>query len=255
MSALLKLVLVVFFTTISFVGFSQTKVTVIGDSNYFPYSYKEGGEMKGIYTEIMKTAFSRMSGYNISVDGMPWKRGLAKTKKGEIFAIYPPYLRPKARPFINPYSESILGENVILLCHKDIFNKSRSKWPEDFYGLNIGQNNGFDFIDDAHRNAVKSGKIKASYAKSATANIRKLDKKKIDCYINDRFVVLQEAKKQGKMSSFKEGPTLKTEQGYLGFAKNGKFPFKNDFIAKFNTVIKQMKASGEIQKILDKYKK
>ena len=39
---------------------AETEVVVYSDDNYLPYAYKEGGQARGIYTEILKKAFARM---------------------------------------------------------------------------------------------------------------------------------------------------------------------------------------------------
>jgi hypothetical protein len=33
---------------------AETEVVVYSDDNYLPYAYKEGGQARGIYTEILK---------------------------------------------------------------------------------------------------------------------------------------------------------------------------------------------------------
>jgi len=42
---------------------------------------------------------------------------------------------------------------------------------------------------------------------------------------------------------------ISLENGYLGFAKTNrsKFYFKDDFVKKFNTIIREMRESGEIR--------
>ena len=50
-------------------------VIVYADNNYAPYSYEEGVAVKGIYSEILKSAFSRIDGYKVKIKSVPWKRG------------------------------------------------------------------------------------------------------------------------------------------------------------------------------------
>ncbi len=46
-----------------------------------------------------------------------------------------------------------------------------------------------------------------------------------------------------------------TDKGFLGFTDrdDGKFPFKDDFVRKFDTVIYEMRKSGELQEIVDDF--
>ncbi len=51
-------------------------VTVIADEAYPPYSYKKDGKMTGIYTDILRAVFYGMPDYKVTIEGVPWKRGL-----------------------------------------------------------------------------------------------------------------------------------------------------------------------------------
>jgi polar amino acid transport system substrate-binding protein len=240
-------------------------VVVYASQDYPPYSYKENGEIKGIYTEIFKKAFSRLEGYKVKIAPIPWKRGLSYLEHGKGFALYPPYYRPKERPYIWPYSIPILEEKVVVFCREEIFTKSsRSNWPEDYYELTIGNNAGYSIGGDKFWKAVKTGKIKVIETDGNERNILKLGSKRTDCYMNDRLSILWELKhlkakgkydEGGIHAKLLEGATISVEKGFLGFTDrdNGKFPFKGDFVRKFNTVLHEMQKTGELKKIMDDF--
>ncbi|OQX21985.1 MAG: ABC transporter substrate-binding protein [Desulfobacteraceae bacterium IS3] len=244
--------------------FSGIYVSVYADDDYPPYSYKEEGKLTGIYTEILMTAFSRMEGYKVNIKPVPWKRGLDYLEKGTGFALYPPYYRPKERPYIKPYSIPILGEKIVVFCKENVLAQPRPDWPKDYYGLTIGNNAGFLSGGDDFWDAVKSGKIKVEEAKGTRLNILKLGENRFDCYMNDRLSTLWELnrlKKNGEYDEggrhvkIEEGATVSVEQAFLGFTDRdkGKFYYKDDFVMKFNAVIADMKNKGEIQKIIDDF--
>ena len=52
-----------------------------------------------------------MPDYNVTIKGVPWKRGLLQIEGGKNFALYPPYKRPKQRPYME-YDMSILDEKL-----------------------------------------------------------------------------------------------------------------------------------------------
>jgi polar amino acid transport system substrate-binding protein len=243
---------------------ADIKVEVYADEGYPPYSYKESGEEKGIYTEILKKAFPRMKGYKVKISPFPWKRGLSYLKYGKGFALYPPYHRTEDRPYIWPYSIPILDEKVVVFCREEILVQPRLKWPEDYYGLKIGNNSGFELGGKKFWKAVKEGKIKVQEVKTNAQNIILLGKKRTDCYMNDRLSILWELKRLkaegkydegGKHAKLLEGAPITIEQGFLGFTDrdDGKFPFKDDFVRKFDTVIYEMRKSGELQEIVDDF--
>lgn len=237
-------------------------VTVYALHDYPPYSYKDDKEIKGIYTKILREAFSRMKGYDVFISATPWKRGLKYLEQGNGFALYPPYYRPIERPYIHPYSVPILEEKVVVFCSEKILQQSRPNWPEDYYGLTIGNNSGYKLGGEKFWKVSKEGKIKIEETDGNLKNILKLGAGRTDCYINDRLSILWELnrlKKSGEYkdhyTKIKEGPVISSEQGFLGFTDrdNGRFYFKNDFVMKFNSIMIEMKTRGEVQKIINNY--
>ncbi|MDP6777882.1 MAG: ABC transporter substrate-binding protein [Candidatus Latescibacteria bacterium] len=243
---------------------AQTDVVVYADENYPPYSYRESGEAQGIYAEILKAAFGRMDGYRVTIKPVPWKRGLRLLELGKGFALYPPYRRVEERPYIRPYSTPILDEKVVVFCRSDVIASPRPLWPEDYYGLRIGINAGFRVGGDAFWSAVEEGKIKVDESRGNSENLLKLVRGRLDGYLNDRISILWELKRLRKDEAYREGTahagivegaTVATEQGYLGFTgrDGGRFPFKDHFVEELNAIIDEMKKSGEVQGIVDKY--
>lgn len=238
-------------------AFSKQQVSVIGDGSYFPYSYLEGGENKGIYHDILTEAFSKMEGYEVTIKLQPWKRGLNDLKTGKVFGLYPPYYRPKSRPWINPYSTSILDEVVVVVCNKDrVAGKKFVKFPQDYAGVSFGNNSGYQSGGKEFMDMVASGAISMTETKDTSSNLKKLKHGRVDCYINDRLAILTEAKKMGGADWFIETSIIATEQGYLGFSKGtDNFPYTDDFVKAFNSIISEMKSSGRIEEIVSEFLK
>ncbi|CAN7566976.1 ABC transporter substrate-binding protein [Rugamonas sp. R1(2021)] len=236
-------------------------VTIYADAGYPPYSYEKDGKPAGLYYEIVRAAFARMRGYKIDVQAVPWKRGMALIRSGAGFALYPPYLNTKDEPWTWPYSLPLYEERVAAVCRKDVLAaKPRKRWPEDFYGLTIGNNAGFIVGGEAFEKAVRAGSLRVEEGKDSATNILKLGMKRIDCYINDRVSIqwtLNQLKAEGKYdeggahAELAEATVIAVEQGFLGFTDrdNGKFTYKSDFVRQFDTIIYQMKRTGEIDNI------
>lgn len=256
---LYKRIFLILLSTLCFSTFPKDiEITVYCDDSYPPYSYLENDQIKGIYTEILLEAFSRMDGYTITIKALPWKRGLLLLKSGKGFAIYPPYYRPNDRPFLD-YSIPILSEEIVALCREEILNIPRKKWVTDYIGLNVGINRGFKSIPEEDVN-----KIYIQEFGNNKTNILKLGLGRIDCYVNDKIAMLWTLKKLksngkydegGRHSKLFVGATISSESGYLGFTNmnNDEFYYKEDFKMNFNQVIKNMQKSGEISKIVEKY--
>ena len=237
----------------------QISVTVYADDSYPPYSFTQEGAARGIYTDIMRLAFSRMERYNVTIKPAPFKRGLKLLEAGRAFALYPPYFYSNQRSYIKPYSVPILQEEVVVYCNKK--PPVSSTWPDDFYGLKIGINDSYSIGGEQFWIAEKEDKISIEPAIDNRENILKLKTKRIDCYINDKLSILWEVKRM-KLSGelpqdkdFELGISVSTEQGYLAFAEDpdNRYPFKEDFVEQFNAIILEMQNNGEITNLLNRY--
>ena len=82
-----------------------------------------------------------MPDYNVELKGKDWKQSLAQIQKGFIFALYLPYKRAD-RSYM-AFEMPFLDEDVVVYCRKEVFEKARLNWPEDYYGLTVGNNSGF----------------------------------------------------------------------------------------------------------------
>jgi polar amino acid transport system substrate-binding protein len=234
-------------------------VTIYGDGSYKPYSYDDDGVSKGIYTEIIKKIDAKMDGYDIKVKMIPWKRGLKVIEDGTGFAIYPPYKHVEKRPYIWPYSEPILEEKVVVVGKKDVV-EGKTNWPKDYYGLKIGENRGFKIGGDKFYQAIEDEKLVREESGGNDSNLRKLTMGRIDAYLNDElssYWTLTNLVKDGKIKNSDEiitGAVVNSEMGYLGYSKKFESDWKQDFIEKFNKALIELKKTGEIEKMIQKYK-
>ncbi|HJV00357.1 MAG TPA: transporter substrate-binding domain-containing protein [Burkholderiaceae bacterium] len=243
-------------------GAAPIAVTIYGDDDYPPYSYLENGEMKGIYTAIIRAALKKMPDYQVELQPVPWKRGLVKLETGESFALYPPYLREAERPYM-AYSEPIMAEQLVVYCNRPaIAQRTLKHWPADYYGLRIGYNAGFLSGGKAFDEAARAGRLSALPARSSRLNLLKLLKGRIDCYLNDRLSIEWELGKlrhekliEAGALEVRETAALSAEQGHLGYTMrdDGRFPYKQDFIRQFNAIIRDMKQDGEIRHTVERF--
>jgi polar amino acid transport system substrate-binding protein len=236
-------------------------VTIYADAGYPPYSYEKDGKPAGLYYDIVRAAFAHMRGYKIEVQAVPWRRGMALLKSGTGFALYPPYMNTKDEPWTWPYSMPLLEEHVVAVCRKDVLAaRPRKRWPEDFYGLTIGNNAGFIVGGEAFDQAVKAGKLRMEEAKDSETNIIKLGMRRIDCYINDRISIQwtrEQLKAEGKYdeggahAEVAEAIQISAKQAYLGYTDRdqGRYTYKSDFVRQFDSAIQQMKRNGEMDAI------
>lgn len=239
-------------------------VTIYADAGYPPYSYEQDGKAVGLYHEIVQAAFARMRGYKITIQPVPWKRGMALLQSGAGFALYPPYMNTKDEPWTWPYSRPLYEEHVVAVCRKDVMAGGRTRWPEDFYGLTIGNNSGFIVGGEAFDKAVSEGHVRIAEARDSATNILKLKLRRIDCYINDRYSIewtTRQLRAEGKLpdgagqAEVVEAAVIAVKSGYLGYTNRdkGRFAYKADFVRQFDAAVDDLKRSGEIDRIVRAY--
>lgn len=236
----------------------KIKVTIYSDEAYPPFTYEKNGEAAGIYTDILTKIFAEMDGYDVSIVTLPWKRALKYIETGQGFAIAPPYKYPAKRPYIGTYSEPILDEKVALLCRKDVPDHKKLQWPEDFERFRIGINRGYVIGGNQFLNAYARDKMHIDEAENSGNNLIKLAMGRIDCYLGSRLSINWYLNKMLKKKTIPQNVAdiidyssySTTESGYLGFtAKDKAFPFKKDFIRKFNKILSKLKKDGTVNRI------
>ncbi|MFT5503998.1 MAG: polar amino acid transport system substrate-binding protein [Gammaproteobacteria bacterium] len=239
-------------------------VEILVNDSHAPYTYKESDEAKGIYIEIMKRISSRISGYDMVFNPVPWQRAKTEIQKGTAFSFVPPYYHGHDWPYVWPYSLAIMDESVVLVCRAEIMKSKRPNWPSDYLGLIIGNNTGYDgFGGTSFRQLVQKKKISLKEVKTTRQNILMLIRGRTDCYMANRLSLAWEMKKLRDLgqiddlaeSAITESLVISSDAVYMGFTDrdDGLFHFKRDFHEKFNNELYKMTKSNEIQEIAEKY--
>lgn len=235
------------------------EVVIYGDDDNPPYSYIEANsKISGIYAEIIQAVTDKMPEYKVSLKPIPWIRGLKMLETGEAFALFPPYLKSE-RTYIE-YSKALLSETISLYCSEKIMKKARTHFPEDFKGLRIGVNAGFLLTNSFNRARIEKI-FKVEESKSNETNILKILSDRIDCYAVPGLSVTHTLRdlKYRKIipENFRmlKAYDFEPEIGYLGFTTKGtkQFPFRNDFIKKFNQNFETLSKDGTINTIIHRY--
>ncbi len=232
-------------------------VVIIGDDDYAPYSYVEAGHFKGMYVDILTEAGRRLApDYAITLQPLPWKRGLLGMEAGTAFALFPPGLKAE-RDYIQPYSVPLYRETVVLFCNSETMQVPRKSFPDDFVGLRIGVNLGF-LLSERLMQAAKQGLVKLDAVKGNDSNLKKLALNRINCYASDRTAALYSMKRlhayfSNSSFSLQETVELSGENTYIGYSARNNPAYKADFIKKMNLVLETMRANGDIARIESNY--
>ncbi len=246
---------------------SDTQVTILADDAYRPFSFEENGEAKGIYIDVLRTAFSRMNGFEVKIKPVPWKRGKKMMEVGEGFGLTPAFFHGHDWPYLYPYSLPFYTETIMAVCAEEFLESPRPVWPDDYKGLKIGNVAGFDgWGGDAFRTLVKEGKIGYEETKGSKEVILKQGLMRTDCIMMEEKAFdyqFNRLKKKGiydeggKHARLKKGAVIGKDPVYIGYSRTaremGKYPFQFEFMQALDSVLYKMVKSGEIEKIMSAY--
>lgn len=248
---ILKKIIPAIFLSVCFkaLALEPIHITILADDDFPPYSYAENGELKGIYVDLVNRAADLLRPhYQITLEGVPWQRGLMMMEQGRAFAIIPPYLHEVTRPYIKPYSVILQEEVVVAFCHQGTpLIKALKDSKKLDTAINIGINAGYIVLNETYQQAVNNKNIHVWENKSTEANLMKLITHKIDCYVNDRVAIVQNLKrlqvklKNTDISSLVEMDEISRKSAHIGYANNNLFPFKADFVEKMNAALLKVK--------------
>lgn len=236
-------------------------VVILCDAGYPPYSYAEGDEAKGIYTDVLRAAFARMPEYRVHIRPVPWARGLSELSQGRAFALYPPYRRPGERPWMD-YSRPIVRETLVVFLRAEVARTiEQERFPQAYRGLRIGQNRGFlNVVDQDYQAMLAKGELRQINSKDNRTNLVMLYRGRLDAYINDRRAVLWELEQMRRDGLFDEnsldwlveGPWLSGEEGYLGYTRinTSTYPYQGDFKKRLDAILFDLEREGVIYSII-----
>lgn len=235
------------------------KILVVGES-FPPFEYKnEKGDVVGIDVDISKVIFKKL-GVDVEYNIQPWARAWSMIEEGKADAVFTTSRKDKRKPFLYYPTEDMWKSEFVF------FVKKGSSIADGGYaavtGKSIGVVRGNSYHDtfwaafpytDAEKTKLH-GDLKPS--KDLASNFRKLAAGRIDVVIADRTVGLATAKQEGLLDKVSAQSTVLFGKGYpMPFAKKSTYAGIEELSKKFEAELIALKASGEYQKIMDKWLK
>jgi len=239
------------------VGVHADTITIKSDE-WCPFNCEPGSDSPGYMIEVARIIFQK-AGHTLIYESMPWSRSIDQTRKGNIDAI-PGASKGEVPDFIFPDEE--FGASMTYF-----FVKKGTSWKyKDVSSLakvRIGVQDDYEYgegIDEYIEKNKNTTSVQAVKSEDPVSlNLKKLIKGKIDAVPEDKLVFLYNAKKMGVLDQVEEVgviPTLNMEdfeatKVYIAFSPAN--PKSVEYAKLLSNGIKEMRASGELQKILDKY--
>ena len=243
---------------ISFPAVIQADTITVKSDEWCPFNCEPGSDAPGYMIEVAQIIFKK-AGHELIYENMPWSRSIDHARKGKIDAI-PGATKGEVPDFIFPDEE--FGASITYF-----FVKKGTSWKfkdiSSLEGIRIGVQDDYEYggmIDEyieKNRDTQKVQVVKSD--DPVTLNLKKLVKGNIDAYPEDKLVFLYKAKSMGVLEQVEEAGVIPVDNKedfeatkiYLAFSPVN--PKSAEYAKLLSDGIKEMRASGELQKILDKY--
>jgi polar amino acid transport system substrate-binding protein len=231
------------FATIGFslAAFTQAADAVVinVDEANAPFMYAKDGKPAGIYPALIEAAFKRMN-VPVTVKAVPWSKATAECDAGSagVGGIYKNAEREKKYD----YSEQIFVERLQVFFNKaNVVNFTKM---DDLKGKKVGVLKGWSYGDDFDK-ARKAAAFTCEDADSDAANFAKLDQRHLDAAV----------------AIFEAGNAMLPKYKGLAYSANAlsrnptfvtfnKSAGKTALLKQFDQAVKDIKASGEFQKLV-----
>lgn len=228
------------FMFVSVAPSQEQEPTVLAYVDFPPYEYQENGLPKGILVEIVRIVFQR-AGRPLELVHKPFKRAYEETRAGKIDGLFNFYKTPERLEHFD-YSEPLICNPLVLFVLQDS-TLSFGGSLDELSGLNIGAMQGYTYGTEFDESPL----FTIDRAGSHEVNFQKLLLGRIDSYLCDKLVGQYVLCAEGLSShiTFLPEPVIVME-GHIGFAKGR----HEDVLRKINSVIREMRTSGELDRII-----
>ncbi|MEQ9346203.1 MAG: ABC transporter substrate-binding protein [Thalassospira sp.] len=234
-------------------------ITLYAEDSNIPYAFLDGAKPDGIYVRILQEAFARLPEYQLEIASVPFRRGMELLKDGQVIGFFPPYKR-KDRDWIERYSIPILRETVVAICSKDYAHShDLHHFPDDFKDARFANNAGYRLAGNDFFAMVEAGDIILEEANTTASNLRFLMAGRVDCYVNERMAILAGMRElevdQDVSRLFNEVAIIGQEFGYVAFGPDpeNQWPYRDQAADALDAVLRQMRNSGEIDRLVVDY--
>jgi len=237
----------------------QRTVVVAVDDAHPPYVYAQKSQAAGAYVEVLTAAMRELPGWRLKLVLRPWARALQEAQQGRVDAFLPPY-REVNRDWVTVFAGPLHTEEVVLSCAARVRIGPASRWPEDFAGLRIGTTRAY-LLSHELSAAIGGAQVKHREFRQGRDALAALAHDEIDCYGNDALDIEHSYSTARadqhwapRMPGRLEAPfLLSSQKAYLGVSTQSlaQRPELADFVEALNARLAQMRASGEIKRLMD----
>jgi polar amino acid transport system substrate-binding protein len=223
-------------------------ITLVSDQ-YPPYNEVPGSSAPGYAIEMAQRIFEK-AGHAVVYQVVPWARAITETRQGTYTAIV------AALPSDAP--DFILPGNEIGIARYCFYTGKDARWKytgiPSLAGKKIGVVTSYSYTDQLDRFFLNNPQVEVVSGDDAVQkNVQKLLAGRIDAFIENATVMASISGRDFLDKSVVDAGCQDNEVGslYISFGPNN--PKAKEYAAILSVGIDELRASGELQKILLKY--
>ena len=216
---------------------------VHSEPEFPPYNFPVDGKHGGMDTEIIERVLAEL-GVEADHKLVPWARVVASVDENTTDLAYQFAPRPERFEMYHMVGPHRAGQTIFLMNKDKVISYETL---EDLKDYKIGTVIGYAYTPEFDEAAF----LQKEPVKDNETNIKKLAAGRLDLVIGDRATLAHIAKSEGVYEQLQfSDKVLKEVPRYIAFPKA-----KGEKAEKFAAKLEELKASGEIQKIIDKWSK
>ncbi len=223
------------------------QMTIVYYSDYRPMSWlDEDEEMRGALIDVLDEALNRRMGIPVRHLGYPWARAQEMVRQGEADA-FVSTPTDERRTYAEIGQESIVNDNTAIFVNElsPRFNEmSKIHILEDLRPFAMSNYSGNGWAKQRLEG------MNITWVSTPQQALQMVASGRVDAYVDSSPITNDIIRRMSIKNIFELPVVLDTVNFYLCIGK--KSPF-SDILPEFDTTIKEMKNSGELQAILDDY--
>lgn len=230
---------------------SADTITLVADI-WCPYNCDPADANPGILIEVAKYGLEK-AGHKVEYSNVPWARAIEDSRSGKYTGIVGAY-KDDAPDFVYP-------DKGIMVSNNDFFVKKGSTWKfngiESLKTISLGTIRDYSYGEEIDQyiaeNQKDTTKIQMRAGDEALSkNIRKLIAGRIDVTIEDAAVMNYQLKQSGLSSQVVQAGTFGGDDVHVAFSPAN--PKAAQYAEAVSVGLKELEKSGELEKIMAKYK-
>lgn len=242
-------------------GIEAKDILLLTDSQYPPYSYEENGRAVGLYVELVEQVAARLTGYNVSIQPLPWQTAKHELRNGDADGLIGVYFHGEKWPYMYPYSSRLAQEQVWTACKssREPEGVTERQWPDNYKNTLITHVAGYDgWLSEGIRSERNTSMINFIEVPNMVTGMQMAEKGIADCALVEtvafRFVTQRQS---DEFASLNLTTLIDRHDVFIGYAKSRSTDPSQaalkEFMKDFDAQLKTSLIAGQLDVIYEKY--